>query len=120
MPNKAAVRLAPRSATLNQDRACGTSIGDMKDRLDGFLAQHPLQAWHSQKRGCAAGCSDGRSARALNFSMIQTYNYQNNDAYATGGRECHVQPVARLSGQTVWQGIAYLGEPPRRPESCDI
>jgi hypothetical protein len=27
----------------------GTSIGDMKDRLDDFAAQHPvLQAWHSQ------------------------------------------------------------------------
>src|SRR4029453_5115699 len=30
----------------------GTSIGDMKDRLDDFVAQHPvidvLQAWHSQ------------------------------------------------------------------------
>jgi hypothetical protein len=27
----------------------GTSIGDMKDRIDDFVAQHPvLQAWHSQ------------------------------------------------------------------------
>ena len=27
----------------------GTSIGDMKDRIDDFAAQHPvLQAWHSQ------------------------------------------------------------------------
>ena len=30
-------------------RYLGTSIGDMKDRLDDFAAQHPvLQAWHSQ------------------------------------------------------------------------
>jgi hypothetical protein len=33
-------------------RYLGTSIGDMKDRLDDFVAQHPvidvLQAWHSQ------------------------------------------------------------------------
>ena len=33
-------------------RYLGTSIGDMKDRIDDFVAQHPvidvLQAWHSQ------------------------------------------------------------------------
>ena len=30
-------------------RYLGTSIGDMKDRIDDFAAQHPvLQAWHSQ------------------------------------------------------------------------
>ena len=30
-------------------RYLGTSIGDMKDRIDDFAAHHPvLQAWHSQ------------------------------------------------------------------------
>jgi hypothetical protein len=30
-------------------RYLGTSIGDLKDRIDDFVAQHPvLQAWHSQ------------------------------------------------------------------------
>ena len=66
------------------------------------------------------------SSEKLHFSVIQTYDYQNNDAYATGSQSFDAalgftQPLSRRCGFWVlgWGGLTILGAVDSLPPGVD-